>query len=145
MQPSIESPLTLEAVADHFEQWRSGKKKGERIPEPLWHAAVQLVDTYGVSRVSRVLRLGGRDLNKRRGVSDSGQRRRRRVAGRTAFVEVERGSPVPPDASPSSPSCATLWVELERPDGARLRIHGDPSLDLSGLIGRFLEAPACCS
>ena len=142
MQPSMESPLTLEAVADRFAQWRSGKKTGERIPELLWHAAVELVDTHGVSQVSRVLRLGGRDLNKRRGVSGSGRRRRRRVAGSTAFVEVERGSPLPAD---SSPSCATLWVELERPDGARLRIHGDRSLDLPGLIGRFLEAPACCS
>ena len=142
MQPSIESPLTLEAVAEHFAQWRSGKKKGERIPELLWHEAVQLVDTYGVSQVSRVLRLGGRDLNKRRGVSDSGRRRRRRVEENTPFVEVARESPIPADATP--PSCA-LWVELERPDGVRLRIHGDRSLDLPGLIGRFLEAPACCS
>ena len=142
MQPSMESPLTLEAVAEHFAQWRSGKKKGERIPEPLWHEAVELVDTYGVSQVSRVLRLGGRDLNKRRGVSGSGRRRRRRMEERTPFVEVERGSAIPADSS--SPSCA-LWVELERPDGVRLRIHGDRSLDLPGLIGRFLEAPACCS
>jgi hypothetical protein len=44
MQPSMESPLTLEAVADRFAQWRSGKKKGKRIPEPLWHEAVELVD-----------------------------------------------------------------------------------------------------
>jgi hypothetical protein len=142
MQPSMESPLTLEAVAERFAQWRRGKKKGERIPEPLWHEAVERVDTYGVSQVSRVLRLGGRDLNKRRGVSGSGRRRRRRMAQSTAFVEVERGSPTAPDSS--SPSCA-VWVELERPDGVRLRIHGDPGLDLSGLIGRFLEAPACCS
>ena len=142
MQPSIESPLTLEAVAEHFAQWRSGKKKGERIPESLWHEAVELVDAYGVSEVSRVLRLGGRDLNKRRGVSGSGQRRRWRAAGRTAFVEVERGSSTVPDSSLAS---SALWVELERPDGVRLRIHGDRSLDLPGLIGRFLEAPACCS
>ena len=142
MQPSIESPLTLEVVAEHFEQWRSGKKKGERIPESLWHEAVELVDAYGVSQVSRVLRLGGRDLNKRRGVSGSGQHRRRRVEEKPAFVEVERGSA---RAAAASPPPSALWVELERPDGVRLRIHGDRSLDLPGLIGRFLEAPVCCS
>jgi hypothetical protein len=27
----MESALTLEAVAEHFEQWRRNKKKGERI------------------------------------------------------------------------------------------------------------------
>ena len=35
MKTPIESPLTLEEVAEHFEQWRRGKKKGERIPQPL--------------------------------------------------------------------------------------------------------------
>ena len=68
MKAPIESPLTLEAVAEHFEQWRSNKKKGERIPEQLWSEAIDLVGTYGVSQVTRTLRLGGADLNKRRGI-----------------------------------------------------------------------------
>ncbi len=43
MKAPIESPLTLEAVAGHFEQWRRNKKKGERIPEHLWSEAIDLV------------------------------------------------------------------------------------------------------
>ena len=41
--------------------------KGERIPQPLWHEAIELVDTHGVSQVTRTLRLSATDLNKRRG------------------------------------------------------------------------------
>jgi hypothetical protein len=32
MQAPIEVPLTLEVVAEHFEEWRSGKKNGEQEP-----------------------------------------------------------------------------------------------------------------
>ena len=63
MKARIESTLTLEAVADHFEQWRRNKKKGERIPQTLWDEAIDLVETHGVSRVTRTLRLSATDLN----------------------------------------------------------------------------------
>ena len=59
MKAPIETPLTLQEVAEHFEQWRRGKRKGERIPEQLWQEAVSLVHTYGVSQVARTLRLIG--------------------------------------------------------------------------------------
>jgi len=75
MKAPIKSPLTLETAAEHFEQWRRTKKKGERIPEKLWSEAIDLVDRYGVSQVTRTLRLSGTDLNKRRGVVGTGQRR----------------------------------------------------------------------
>ena len=68
MKARIESTLTLEAVAEHFAQWRRNKQKGERIPQPLWHEAIELVDTHGVSKVTRTLRLSATDLNKRRGM-----------------------------------------------------------------------------
>jgi hypothetical protein len=57
-------PLTLEAVADHFERWRSNKKKGERIPEALWFEAVGLVTDYPLSRVCRTLHLCATDLKR---------------------------------------------------------------------------------
>ncbi|MEA1049112.1 hypothetical protein U5801_04710 [Lamprobacter modestohalophilus] len=31
--PPSPSPLTLEALAKHFEHWRQHKRPGERIPE----------------------------------------------------------------------------------------------------------------
>jgi hypothetical protein len=140
MQALIEHPLRLEAVAEHFEQWRATKRKGERIPEALWREAVALVDTHGVSQVSRVLRLGGSDLNRRRGVKGAGKRRQR--VGKTPFVEVERASLPGVDVSPPS---GAICVELERPDGVRLCIRSEQELDLAGLVGRFLEGVVCCS
>ncbi len=134
MKAPIESTLTLEAVAEHFKQWRSVKKKGERIPELLWSEAVGLVGTYGVSQVTRTLRLSGTDLNKRRGIIGTGRRRRRRDGG-VAFVEVDRtlvGQALGPDAS-------APWMELERPDGLRLRIQPTPGADVLALVERFMR------
>ena len=127
--------MTLEAVAQHFKQWRSVKKKAERIPEHLWNEAVGLVGTYGVSQVTRTLRLSGRDPNRRRGIIGTGRRRRGRDGG-AGFVEVGRtlvNQVVGPNAS-------TPWRELERPDGLRLRIQPTPGADLLALVERFMRA-----
>ncbi len=134
MKAPIESTLTLEEVAQHFKQWRSVKKKGERIPKHLWNEAVGLVGTYAVSQVARTLRLSGTDLNKHRGIIGTGRRRRRSDAGR-AFVEVDRtlvGQILGPDAS-------APWMELERPDGLRLRIQPTPGADVLALVERFMR------
>ncbi len=135
MKAPIESPLTLEEVAAHFAQWRKHKKNGERIPEPLWNEAVSLVDTYGVSQVTRTLRLGGRDLNKRRGMIGAGQRRQA-SGGKTSFVEID---PVVLDQTPE-PQPSAVWMELERPDGLRLRIRPSGGVDLLTLVERFMGA-----
>ena len=142
MNAAIESPLTLEEVAAHFERWRKHKKKGERIPEQLWKEAVSLVESYGVSQVARTLRLGGRDLNRRRQMIQAN--RTAQSSGEeteTAFVEVD---PTVMEQAPESPAGA-LWMELERPDGLRLRIRPSAGMDLLGLIDCFLGAGTCCN
>ena len=135
MKAPIESPLTLETAAEHFEQWRRNKKKGERIPEQLWSEAIDLVGRYGISQVTRILRLSGTDLNKRRGIVGTGQRPRSQ-GGKGAFVEpavVER-------AVGGSSASAAAWMELERPDGFRLRIRPSGGDDVLALVDRFLGA-----
>ena len=132
MKAASESALTLEEVAKHFKQWRNVKKKGERIPQHLWNEAVELVGPYAVSQVTRTLRLSGTDLNKRRGIIGTG-RCRRGADGGTAFVEVEPtlvGQALGADAG-------ARWLELERPDGLRLRIQG---ADLLAVVERFMRA-----
>jgi len=133
-------PLTLEEVAEHFAQWRKHKKNGERIPEHLWSEALGLLGAYGVSQVTRTLRLGGSDLNKRRKMIDTGQHRQG-PEGETAFVEID---PVVPDQTPG-PQASAVWMELERPDGLRLRIRPSGGVDLLRLLERFMGAKACCS
>jgi len=136
MKAPIESPLTLETVAEHFEQWRRNKKKGERIPEKLWSEAIDLVDRYGVSQVTRTLRLSGTDLNKRRGIVGTGQRRRSQDT-KAAFVEIE---PAVVQRAVGPQATTTAWMELERPDGLRLRIRPTGGADMLALLDRFLGA-----
>ena len=134
MKNRIESALTLEEVADHFEQWRGSKRKGDRIPEQLWSEALDLVRTYGVSRVARTLRLGGQDLNKRRGIIKTGGSKGA-PGGETPFVEID---PVVMDQT-VGPESASVWMELERADGMRLRIRTAQGVELLGLVERFME------
>ena len=135
MKAPIESPLTLETVAEHFEQWRRNKKKGERISEQLWSEAIGLVGRYGVSQVTRTLRLSGTDLNKRRGII-AGGRHRGGSGGKTAFVELNPGLV----DQALAPQATAAWMELERPDGLRLRIQPTGGADMLALIDRFMGA-----
>ena len=80
--------MTLKEVAAHFAQWRGENKRGERIPEHLGSEAIALVDSYGVSQVTRTRHLSGQDLNRGRGIVYNGQRRQR--GGRQpSLVEVD--------------------------------------------------------
>ncbi len=135
MSVRIDPTLTLEEVARHVEQWRSSKKKGEGIPQQLWNEALGLVDTYGISRVSRTLRLSYTELDKRRGISEAG-RRKQGTGAEMAFVEIDRALV---DQAPR-PDAATVWMELERPDGLRLRIRPNGGVDLWALGDRFMGA-----
>ena len=132
MKARIESALTLEEVAEHFERWRRNKKRGDRIPQPLWDAAIGLVETHGVSQVTRALRLSATDLNKRRGIVGASRRRQAPIA-ETAFVEVEH--PLVPVSDAEA-----MWMELERPDGMRLRIRPSQDVDMLALVDRFMGA-----
>lgn len=138
MKAPIESTLTLEAVAEHFAQWRSRKKKGEPIPKELWREAIELLGHYGISQVTRTLRLSGSDLNKRRGISGGGRRRKGtkvkdKHAG-AAFAEIDRQAV----AQASGLNATAAWLELHRPDGLRLRIHPSEGSELLALVDRFM-------
>ena len=140
MKTSIEASLTLKEVARHFKQWRSVKMKGERIPDHLWSEAVGLLGTYGVSQVTRTLRLSGTDLNKRRGIIVADQRRQGSDGG-TTFVEID---PTFVDQA-LRPEATAAWMELERLDGLRLRIHPTQSADMLTLVERFMGVGSCCN
>lgn len=133
--PSQPQTLTLEEVAAHFEHWRREKKKGERIPDQLWSEAIALVKDYGLSQVTRRLRLSGRDLNKRRGLPGGGRRRARAVEAPATFVEVAPEVVVQAQRRQCTPGI----LELIRPDGLRLRIEAGEGLEPRAVLERFLE------
>jgi len=138
--PTPTPPLTLEEVAAHFEDWRRQRRRGERIPEQLWSEAIALVADYGLSQVTRRLRLSGRDLNRRRGIVGSG-RRRRRAEQPAAFVELAPEAAVQTQRRQSTASC----LELIRPDGLRLRIEPGEGIEPRAVLERFMEMGECCS
>ena len=138
MKTATESTLTLEAVAEHFAQWRSSKRRGDRIPEPLWQEAVDLLDRYRISQVTHTLRLSGADLNKRRGITARGRCRKSAAVkendASATFVEVTDQAA----AQTAGLNAKAGWLELHRPDGMRLHIHPSDGRELLALVDHFM-------
>jgi hypothetical protein len=135
MNARSEATLTLEAVAKHFAHWRRKKTNGERIPEELWKQALALLGNYGISQVSRTLRLSYTGLDKRRKVIEAG-RSRQGSGDDTAFVQIDRALV----DQAMEPGGGAVWMELERPDGLRLRIRPSHRGDMLTLLDRFMGA-----
>ena len=135
MKKSIVATVTLKEVSEHFKQWRSVKNKGERIPDHLWTEALGLVGAYGVTLVTRTLRLSGTDFNKRRGIIGASGNREA-TGSETAFMEID---PMVMDHAPG-PETSAVWMELERPDGLRLRIQSTQGADMLALVERLMGA-----
>ena len=121
----------LHEVAQQFAQWRQSRTnpRGARIPEALWAEAIALADVLPPTRVARHLKLKPHALKRRRG--DHGRPPvTPRPSQSPAFVEV---TPEPRQLAPTE-------VEIQRPDGTRLRItYGDAAPALVSLVQAFLE------
>jgi len=107
-------PARLEAGRRRFERWRRSRKGHARIPEPLWASAVKLAGAYGLCRTARTLRLDYNSLKKRINSTGLCDPSVPQGAAATTFVEM-----VAPEPS-CLPECI---VELEDPQGAKMRIH----------------------
>jgi hypothetical protein len=108
----------LDQLAAQFEHWRQHRAHPrERIPKPLWDQAVALTETLAPSRVATHLRLGVADLKKQIALRQGNPAHTTTPIG---FVEIP-----PAPASPHSPG--SFEMELQRPDGARLRLHAPNS------------------
>lgn len=121
----------LSQVAQQFAQWRQNRAnpRGSRIPESLWAEALTLAEVLPATRVARHLGLKPHALKRRRG--DHGRPPvTTRPARSAAFVEV----------TPEPRGVTTTEVELQRPDGMRLRItYHDAAPALASLLHVFLE------
>jgi hypothetical protein len=122
----------LSDVAQQFAQWRRSRSNphGSRIPEPLWAEALTLAEVLPLTRVARQLGLKPCTLKRRRGDP----------AGPAVSVPPQRPAPfVEVTAAAWHP--ATAEVEVQRPDGARLRIaYHDAVPSLAPLLQTFLES-----
>lgn len=125
----------LTVVADRFDAWRQTRTtRGEPIPPHLWEQAIALTPMVAITRVARRLRVSGGELKKRCAAHHAALATSTSTAA-LGFVEVPA---VPVWAlSPSA-----IEVELQRPDGARLRVAApEPHLPLLAVVRAFLETP----
>jgi hypothetical protein len=131
----IETPLhtdyQLDQLAGQFEHWRQTRShRGERIPQSLWDQAVALARVLPHTRVAQHLRLSPNDLKKQMAAKLESHA----TPGCTmpGFVEV-------PSATTRAQVGLTIEIDVQRQDGARLRLH-IPDTALAALVKSFLEA-----
>ena len=121
--------VALQQLAEQFSHWRQSRRTpyGSRIPEALWTEAVRLVQQLPLTRVAAALHLKPHALKRRSG---RGPTAATPPARALPFVEVSLGAR----------RAATTEVEIERPDGMRLRItYHDTAPALASLVQTFLE------
>jgi len=121
--------LDIEEARRRLEVWRKSRRRGKRIPAPLWAVATALARTHGVSPVSQRLGLDYNGLKRRAEAIRTP--RRSRLKPPPGFVEL------PLIGQPGlGPNCT---VELARGEEAKMTIRweGKEGLDLVGLVEAF--------
>ena len=78
-------PTGLQPLAQRFRTWRANRPRGQRIPEELWEAAMELALIHGLNPTVAALRLNYYDLQRR---LEAGHAPRRGRARAPVFVEV---------------------------------------------------------
>lgn len=131
--PTLELDQTLSRLAGRFDHWRRTRTRPqERIPEALWAEAVSLAQSLPIGRIARRCRLSPTDLKKH-------------CDARSSAVTIPTPTPepafveLPPPGVWSIPGDEPMLVELERPDGSRMRLryrHTPPPL--ASLVEAFL-------
>ena len=119
---------TLEGVQAQFAQWREHKIYArERIPERLWESALSLMSEHSQTTVLKTLGLNRGDFLRRW---------QERGGKKPHFVEVSGLRNPPPLVS----ALRCVEVELQRPDGYRLRLISSEGQPMNGqeVIREFL-------
>jgi hypothetical protein len=127
--PPAQAEAAWPQLAEQFSHWRQSRRTpyGPRIPEALWTEAVGLVQFLPLTRVAKALPLKPPALKRRSGIGTSPATP---PVHERPLVEVSLGTRRP----------ATTDVEIQRPDGTRLRItYGDTAPARASLLQAFLE------
>lgn len=128
--PTQSLPGAVSDVRRRLDSWRRSRTRLGPIPPPLWNEAAALARVQGIHPVARSL---GLDYNALK----------RHV--KTGSTAASIATPVAPSAFvelalvPSSPPPAECTAELERRDGARMRIKLARCEDLLALAESFLR------
>jgi len=101
----------VNSLHEKFEEWRRHKKGRGKIPYELWESSVTLSLIYGVSSISKLMRLNCSELLRR-----SKDRSAHNPEAITSFTEVK----IPKSNIKNKLDC---FLELEKAHGHRLRVH----------------------
>ena len=122
---------SLEQVKQRFALWRGDRKRGERISNALWAAALCMVERHGLERTARELRVDYDMLRKRlertAGPAQAGKRE-------IQFVEMFAPSEL------SAVSTSGCIVEMENARGGKMRVDLKSLDGLAGLCSAFWSA-----
>jgi len=120
----------LRHVIQQFAQWRQSRTTPRgRIPKALWAQAVTLAQVLPCARVAKQL-----------GLTPHALKRRREAMGHTLALPPPRPFPHFVEVAPAWRS-PTAEVEVQRPDGTRLRItYSEAAPALVPLLQTFLES-----
>jgi hypothetical protein len=122
--------VALSLLKEQFEQWRAGRRVGQRIPPQLWEGAVSASAEHGAYRVSRELGLDYAVLKRR--AAPVAQDAPSNVMRAPEFVELFAATG--PSIAARAAECV---VELANARGAKMRV------ELSG--NALVSLPALCS
>jgi hypothetical protein len=120
----------LSHLTHHFAQWRQSRTTPRgRIPKSLWAQAATIAQVLSCARVAKQL-----------GLTPQALKRRRDALSRPPAL-------TPPPHAPHFVEVAPAWrsptteVEVQRPDGTRLRItYSEATPALVPLLQTFLDA-----
>jgi hypothetical protein len=118
-QEVLSATADLEEVRKRFEQWRRTRKRGARIPEDLWAEAVRLSNAYSLTQICQSLRVEFNHLKRRIELYKDHPIHCPSVA--SSFVEM--------NISEIMPSSGGATIEMERSDGARMRMSVRGAVD----------------
>ena len=126
------APTEVSALLKRIEHWRQSRTKKSPMPEVLWSEAANLGRAYGVSLVSRHLKLDFHGL-KRRVLAG----RDRAIAESSGFVEL-RCKDMP--GFPTDGGGFVTEMEICGPGEVtvRLRQTGPSGIDMVGVIARCI-------
>jgi hypothetical protein len=130
--PTTDLQPTLPEVRARFTAWRKNRKRGRRIPEELWSAAVKLAKVHTLNTISRQLKLSYTELKKRTACIDQ----QSRPTPSPGFIAIDLPGANPP---------AECVLEMAHHNGNKMRMHfkGNVALDLQSLAEAFWSGTCC--
>jgi len=113
---TVTPELTLDDVAERFEQWRSTKKLRERIPTELWELARSLKGRYKSTHISLRLRIATSQMRREGLIPPAKPKQKKQSTEKKKFVNVQLDSVLQSGAT-IQPTLA-----LKRADGTQLTL-----------------------